>query len=147
MNTLEIEADLANKYNYCPLSKDMSDKYRKLYLENIPTFLDINGDNTCLYTKLGMCICTSYDRIVIGDYGAFIEYTKEQAITDNYIIKPGQEYRIYDKKYSKHVKYHWYTTKDDSNIKIYWQRKTVKYADYLRNRYYVSPHEVYIKGK
>lgn len=28
MNTLKIEVELANKYNYCPLSKDMSDKYR-----------------------------------------------------------------------------------------------------------------------
>jgi len=127
------------------LDKETSDYYRKIYIENIPKFLKLDGDSIALYTSNGMCICNGYDRIVVGDYGAFIEYNKSQAISENYMIKKGQEYRIYDNKYSKSVKYHWYTIKDGSDVKIYWQRRKVNYADYLPNRYYVSPHEVFIK--
>lgn len=96
-----------------------------------------------MYTLNGSLICKGYNRIVVGDYGAFIEYEKELS-NDNYIVKKGQEYRINDAKYSKNVKYHWYTINDESDIKIYWQRKPVPYADYKKNMYYVSPHEVKI---
>lgn len=143
INTLNIESKLADKYGYKPLKKDLSKKYRNLYKENIPDLLKIDGDNINLYTLNGSLICKGYNRIVIGDYGAFIEYEKELA-NDNYVIKQGQEYRINDPKYSKNVKYHWYTIDDNSNIKIYWQRKTVTYADYKKDMYYISPHEIKI---
>lgn len=91
---------------------------------------------------LRMKISNSYDRIVIGDYGAFIEIDKKDMIKENIKIKEGEEYRIYDTRYSNNVKYFWYTTKDNSNIKIYYQRRKVNYADYKIDKYYVSVHEV-----
>jgi len=139
---LNIEKQLADKYKYKPLNKELSAKYRGLYNDNIPEFLYINGDDKPLYSLNGTLICKGYTRIVIGDYGAFIEYTKEQAADENYKVKEGQEYRINDERYSKNVKYHWYTAKDKSDIKIYYQQKRVTYADYLPKMYYISPHEV-----
>ena len=144
MNTLKIEAALAKKYKYRPLKRDLSEKYRKFYLDNIPTELNVNGGVDALFTLNGSPICDGYDRIVIGDYGAFIEFSTSPY---SFIVKPGQEYRIDDERYSKNVKYHWLTINDDSDVKIYHQMRTVAYADYLPDKYYVSVHEVLVGGK
>lgn len=141
MNTLKIEATLAKKYKYQPLPDDLSSKYRNFFKENIPEFLEIGGARTVLTTLNGVPVCNWYDRIVIGDYGAFVEFSKE-AIASQYIIQPGQEYRVYDDKYKNSVKYVWLTVDDGSNIKIYQQKRGVRYADYKAHKYYVSVHEV-----
>lgn len=144
MNTLKIESTLAKKYKYRPLKRDLSEKYRKFYLDNIPTELNVNGGVDTLFTLNGSPICDGYDRIVIGDYGAFIEFSTSPY---SFIVKPGQEYRIDDERYSKNVKYHWLTINDISDVKIYHQMRTVAYADYLPDKYYVSVHEVLVGGK
>lgn len=147
MNTLRIEAKLAEKYKYKPLPNDLSAKYRQFFTENIPPHLDISysripGGKNPLFTINGSMVCTDYDRIVVGDYGAFVEFSPHYEGT-NFIIAPGQEYRVYDERYSKNVKYIWLTIDDGSGIKIYKQKKRVAYADYLPEKYYVSVHEVY----
>lgn len=143
MNTLKIEAALAKKYGYRPLPADLSQKYRQYFIENIPEFLHVEGSETQLMTMNGTPICHKYDRVVVGDYGAFIEFS-EDAVSSEFIIQPGQEYRVNDEKYRKNVKYIWLTINDGSNIKIYKQRRKVSYADYKAKKYYVSVHEVKI---
>ena len=138
MDTLRIEASLAKKYNYKPLETELSKKYRAFYEDNIPRFLNLDGGGA-LKTSKGTLLCESYDRIVIGDYGAFIEYSQPAG---EYICQPGQEFRMQDPKYMYRVKYDWLTTKDTSGIKIYKQKHTVTYADYKVGKYYVSVHEV-----
>ena len=140
MNTLKIEAKLAEKYKYKKLPDDLSEKYRSFYIENIPDFLSLNGGEK-LYTLKDSLLCNSYDRIVVGDYGAFIEFSEKPEMTV-FSIAPGQEYRIYDNQYSKTVKYEWFTIDDGSKIKIYKQKRRVNYADYKPKKYYVSVHEV-----
>lgn len=140
MNTLKIEEKLAEKYNYKKLSDDLSEKYRQYFTENIPNFLSLDGGGK-LSTLKGTLLCNSYDRIVVGDYGAFIEFSEKPDGTI-FSIAPGQEYRIYDKQYSKNVKYEWYTIDDGSKVKIYKQKRRVSYADYKPKKYYVSVHEV-----
>jgi len=146
MNTLKIEAELAKEYGYKPLPEDIRCKYRNLFKENIPKFLtDItNTDITALYSIDGTQICNGYNRIVIGDYGAFVELLDNQMILDNIIVKMGQEYRINDERYSKNCKYEWYTLTDNSDIKLYKQKRTVKYADYKPKMWYVSVHQVFL---
>lgn len=147
MNTLKIEAKLAEKYKYKPLPDDLSTKYRRFFIENIPPHLDIShshipGGKNPLFTINGSMVCTDYNRIVVGDYGAFVEFDPHYEGT-NFIIAPGQEYRVNDERYSQNVKYIWLTINDGSGIKIYKQKKRVSYADYIPGRYYVSVHEVY----
>lgn len=141
MNTLNIESVLAEKYKYKPLPKELSEKIREIYKKNIPSFLDISGSIFPLYTLNNTQICNGYDRIVIGDYGAFIEFSEEH-ITSDFIIKTGQEYRVNDDKYKKNIKYIWLTINDGSDVKIYLQKRKVSYADYKPKKYYVSVHEV-----
>lgn len=138
MNTLFIEKNLAAQHKYKKLPDVLSAKYRKIFLENIPEFLSIKGDNKRLYSLSGTPICNNYDKIVVGDYGAFIEFSEPAS---KFIVKQGQEYRFDTERYSN-IKYYWYTTNDDSDIKIYLQRKSVTYADYKPGKYYVSVHEV-----
>ena len=144
MNTLNIEAKLAQEYGYKPLPKELSEKYRQFYIDNLPEGFIINGSDTVLCTKTGAVVCNGYTRIVVGDYGAFIEFDEEQANLDEYIITPGQEYRVNNPRYSKNVKYIWMTIPDGSNIKIYKQKKKVAYADYKSGMFYISPHECMI---
>ena len=147
MNTLKIEAKLAEKYKYKPLPDDLSTKYRRFFIENIPPHLSVShsripGGKNPLFTIHGSMVCTDYNRIVVGDYGAFVEFDPHYEGT-NFIIAPRQEYRVNDERYSKNVKYIWLTIDDGSGIKIYKQKKRVSYADYIPGRYYVSVHEVY----
>lgn len=144
MNTLDIEAKLAQEYGYKTLPKELSEKYRQFYIDNLPECFIINGSDTVLCTKTGAVVCNGYTRIVVGDYGAFVEFDEEQANLDEYIIAPGQEYRVNNPGYSKNVKYIWMTIPDGSNIKIYKQKKKVAYADYRSGMYYISPHECMI---
>lgn len=141
MNTLKIEAALAKKYGYRSLSKDLSQKYRQFFADNTPKFLHFGGSGATLITRCGTPICNGYDRIVVGDYGAFVEFTASQAASP-FVIQQGQEYRVYDERYSKNVKYIWLTANDQSGIKIYDQKRAVAYADYKPYKYYVSVHEV-----
>lgn len=145
LSMLKIQEKLADKYQYKKLSAELSEKYRQLWKDNLPDGLDINGSDITIYTKDGIMICEGYERVVIGDYGAFIEYNADQACKENYIIQPGQEYRVNDPRYSKNVKYNWLTI-EGSGIKIYEQKKGVVYADYKPGHYYISPHEDIVFG-
>lgn len=145
MNTLKVEAKLAEKYKYKPLSNDLSEKYHEYFRDNIPEWLSEFGADTPLYTSCGSMIASGYDRIVVGDYGAFIEFDDDKIPPKSFEIAPGQEYRVNDERYSKNVKYIWLTINDGSNVKIYLQRKGVAYADYKAGKYYVSVHEVFVK--
>lgn len=140
---METQIKLAKDYGYKPLPPEKSAFYREFYSKSIPSFLKLEGEKCPLYNKEGTKICHKYDRIVIGDYGAFVEFSNEEACFINYIIEMGEEYRL-DGIYN--VKYHWYTTIDNTHIKLYYQVGTVSYADYKVGKWYVSIHEV-IKGK
>lgn len=135
-------SDLAKAFKYKPLPGILSTICKTIYESHIPEWLNLNGDSVELKTSSGTVICNGYNRIVIGDYGAFIEFTKEQAIRENLRIAPGQEYRVNDPKYKDSVAYVWHTARDDSQIKIYRQKKTVDYADYKIGMCYVSVVEV-----
>lgn len=147
MDTRAYEAELANTYNYKKLDSDLSLQVRNYYRANIPEFLVISGDDRPIFTKTDSQVAKRYDRIVIGDYGAFIEFSSSDSLKFDYIVEKGQEYRIIDPKYKNNVKYDWYTIDDGSHIKIYHQKKTVTYADYEVGKYYVSVHEVKIMRK
>ena len=143
-NVINFINKITKTYKYKPLPEDKSKLAREFYLSNIPDFLNIEGSNDNLYSTEGTLICRGYNRIVIGDYGAFIEYSREQAVRENCKCAKGQEYRYKNQSYKSRVKYFWYTTTDTSNCKIYFQQKTVSYADYKPMFFYISPYEVQI---
>ena len=104
--------------------------------------LSLAGARDSLYSNNGLILSNGYDRIVIGDYGAFIEISALDIVLDHITVQQGQEFRISDPQFKDRVKYHWLTAKDNSHCKIYFQQRTVDYADYKPGFYYISPYEV-----
>ncbi|MCY9861248.1 hypothetical protein OTK49_01805 [Vibrio coralliirubri] len=136
-------AALVESFNYRKLPKALSEESRKLYAATIPEWCHPDGNNEIkLATSDGTIIANGYSRLVVGDYGAFIEYSREQAIKDVVKCKEGEEYRFRDPEFKGKVKYYWYTAKDESGVKIYFQQKKVTYADYKPDMFYVSPFEL-----
>ena len=135
-----------NQYHYKPLPPDISAKQRKLYLAELPLEWNICGNDNCeIYDIYYNLVARGYSRIVIGDYGAFVEIPLDKMILNDIIVKPGEEYRF--KADYINVKYHWYCLKQNHDIKIYYQKHTVAYADYKPEMFYISPYELHIKEK
>lgn len=125
--------NLVSIYNYKPLPELESKKARDLYSENIPNLLSWKP----LLDSNGNKISSGFDRIVIGDYGAYIEISKDKMNLDLLTIPSNQKFRLSPGFYGKYI----WLTSDGSN-KIYQQIRTVKYADYKVGYYYISPYEV-----
>lgn len=142
---LAFQERLAAEHNYKPVEVDLFiGDVREKYRSALPAWCSIDGDNAAQLRSLdGTLICEGYERIVIGDYGAFVEISPARVCKDNLCCKRGQEYRMSDERFAANVKYLWLTTKDRSDCKIYLQKKIVSYADYQPGMYYISPYEVF----
>ena len=141
MNEVQQRIDkLVMQYKYKKLPEALSAEMRNYYEANLPAFKPSDK----LYSLDGTLICKGFKRIVIGDYGAFIEFSDIHANHKDFIIPEKQRYRLLP-KYAANIKYLWYTAKDYSDIKIYKQVRTVSYADYVPGMYYIDPYEVKLK--
>lgn len=137
----ECKFDFINPDNYKKLAPEMSKQARAIY-KRYTDMLDLNPAKP-LYTHNGIKIAEGFERLVIGDYGAYIEYDLSQVPAGmRYSVEPGQEYRKLP-GWRDRVKYIWYTVPDsEPHIKIYWQLRPVSYADYKRKKFYISPFEI-----
>ena len=125
---------------YKKLEPSLSTKVRDLYKTHLD---ELNLDPTKpIYTFEGTKIAEGFNRIVIGDYGAYIEYPLSQVPNGTRYDTPKSEQYRKLPEWKCRVKYIWYTAQDSSNIKIYWQLRTVSYADYKTKMFYVSPYEI-----
>lgn len=126
---------LVKDFKYKPLPKDISKQAREYY-ERMLEFFNMDPSKG-IFDLRGAKISNGYDRIVVGDYGAFIEINSTDICKENIVVLSGQEFRL-DPDFNG--KYLWYTT--NGSVKIYYQVRTVKYADYKVGFYYVSPTEI-----
>lgn len=134
---------LKTQYKYKAIPPMFAEEYHALYRAALPAFLQESGsDESVLCDKRGMEICLGYRRIVIGDYGPYIEFDDNEAAMENLEIQYGQDYRIDNAQFVDRVKYEWWTTKSGSHVKLYRQKRCVEYADYRPGFWYVSPFEV-----
>ena len=142
----ELKA-LADEYGYRALPKEKSAEMREQYLAALPDFWK-NGDfrnrKVVLTAHDGTILATGITErgFVCGDYGVFIEIPPDKICSENIMVQKGQEYRINNPDYAANIKYQWYTDKSGDGIKLYFQQKSVTYADYKPNMWYVSPYEV-----
>jgi hypothetical protein len=141
---LSFQEQLAKEFKYQPIGISIFyGDVRETFKAALPDWCKVEGDpNARLYTLDGTLIGYGYKRVVIGDYGAFIEISPGQIVPWHIKCKEGQEYRINDPRFAANIKYQWLTARDHSNCKIYKQIKTVEYADYLPEMYYISPYEL-----
>jgi len=109
------------------------------YRERI--IINHNGGTIGLYTKSGEQIANGYTRIVFGDRGPYIEFTREQMINSAMYIPKDMAWKMKPEHTSKVYYFELRTNVDD--VKVYFQRKTVDYADYKVNYFYISPFDLY----
>ena len=95
-------------------------------------------ENIYFSNKSGTPIARNYIRVVIGDRGPYIEFTHEQLNHEALYIPEEQQYRVSN----KNCYYIELRSKDKSYVKVYLQKRTVKYADYLIGLYYISPFDL-----
>jgi hypothetical protein len=108
-------------------------KYEDLL--NIP----IEGKRFGLYTKNSTLIADKYQRVVIGQRGPYVEFSKDDIHLNQLYIPKNQLYRLSDPK----VYYIEFRTNDASNVKVYYQMRSVAYADYRIEYFYISPDDLY----
>ena len=130
-----IENIKRNRYDKLSPADSQIARHAYLLRLNLPSVGSLHFYNTC-----DTLVAAGYNRIVVGDYGAYIEFTPEQVQLKNIENRwPG--------KPERKVKYIWMQTNDDDLTKVYLQKRKVDYADYQPGMYYVSPAYLFIDGK
>lgn len=107
---------------------------RLSYPERLTIAIDGN-DKTIFYTYSGIKIAIGYSRIVIGGRGPYIEFTDDHILLDSIHVPASQRHRLDNDA----LFYDEFRSNDQSNIKIYHQKNTVGYADYLIGHWYIDP--------
>lgn len=101
--------------------------------------ISIDGGKMPLYISEFSPISNGYQRVVIGQRGPYVEFTKHQIMDTKLYIPKNQLYRLSDPK----VYYIEFRTVEN-NVKVYYQMRNVAYADYLINHFYISPNDLYL---
>ena len=128
---------ITKQVNYKPRNNVETLKaYKALATSILPT------QSRSMFSLDGIQVLTNWNRVVIGDYGPYIEFGKEQACEGNYSVPTGQAWRLRSKL---NIKYLWYQC-GKPPVKIYKQVKRVSYADYTPGMFYVAPWEVFEPG-
>lgn len=104
----------------------MGDYDRTRYMQ-----LWANGE---VKTAGGSLIATSFTRVVHGGRGDYIEMDDSAVVRSSLRVPPDKRWKLR----SRDVYYHEYRTVPD-NIKVYFQVREVKYADYRAGMWYVHP--------
>ena len=92
--------------------------------------------NEKLYLKEGTLLLNGYNRVVHGQRGDYIEFEFENIQTN---LTSYYNLKSLDELINKGYYYQWLYPNNLKDIKIYYQLKTVKYADYKIGKYYISP--------
>lgn len=88
-----------------------------------------------LYFLDGVQFSNDYERVVHGGRGDYVELTKEQIVVE--LLSKFN--KTLPDKVSDEPFYYFWLHPFGRDEKIYWQIKTVKYADYKIGYYYISP--------
>jgi len=134
------------------------DKARLEFDYNLEEF---GSKTTRFFLKNGKLFAIGYERIVFGDHGPYIEFTK-----NNIQVSLSGKYNEIDEislPKNPTFYYYWMSCKEDADIKVYLQLKPVidlpnapkrsdgrpsqfnreeGYADYKRGFYYVDPYSL-----
>lgn len=135
-NVLAVLEYCVGRWKYRPLPKLVSVEARAFYAKVLNGF-EQPEKRALTLRNCKTLIASDYDRVVIGDYGAYVEFSEEHLLQELQVRK-GQEWRL-DQQYldsrGLNIKYLWL---ECNGVKVYKQVATVKYADYLAGKFYIS---------
>jgi len=101
--------------------------------------IPLEGNDRDFYTADNTLVATGYVQVVIGQRGPYIEFEGDHLVGDNITVLAEHAWRL-NSKNCYYIELH---SNDEASVKIYYQTKTVDYADYRVNYYYISPFELY----
>jgi hypothetical protein len=104
------------------------------------------NDHTRFDAKTGLHVATGYTSIAIDGRGPYVEFLPGQLIWDNLRIPDEEKYRT-ESSWKDKVFYVEWRTKDQSNVKVYDQKRGVGYADYKVGLCYISPFDLFVEGE
>ena len=113
---------------------------------NIPLNTEEWNISIPFYTESGLFVAKDYGRVVIGQRGPYIEFNRNQIEKSSFFIPENQQWRLHS-KWEHSVYYIEFRSNDESYIKLYYQQKEVKYADYVIGKMYISPFDLTMNGK
>lgn len=90
--------------------------------------------NQKIYLKDGTLFAEGFNRVIHGGRGDYVEFEQNQILLP-LLSKFGNDIKHDDLD----IYCWWLYPEGHPEVKVYLQRKTVKYADYIINKYYVSP--------
>lgn len=96
--------------------------------------------NINLFTEFNEKVASGYRRIVIGERGPYVEL---ESLTAQLFIPKSEEYRLK----SDVVYYVHYRVASKALVKVYYQKKSVGYADYQIGMYYISPLDLFTEDR
>lgn len=91
---LEYQEQLAREHKYKPIPRTFFCDVRAEFQKTLPEWCNISGDTTPLETTDGTIIANGYNRIVIGDYGAFVEFSRIRYVVDGDIRNAQKQAKI-----------------------------------------------------
>jgi hypothetical protein len=105
---------------------------------NIP----LEGANVKLYTLPSKeLIANRYERIVIGKRGPYIEIPMTDMLLESLFLPDKERWRLH----SPTAYYLEFRTLKDK-VMVYYQKRTVTYADYSLDMFYISPKDLTTKS-
>lgn len=115
-------------------SEEIREGYRqRLILPEFPP----QSDPIEFRTKSGTLIAIGYERVVIGDRGPYVEFSSKHLEKRGWEIPADQKWRVHGRCYYVEGR-----TTDESNVKMYYQKALVNYADYKVGMWYISPFDL-----
>lgn len=124
---------MAAKRVYRPLTKKLKEEWYPIYATNLNGF---ESPERKLVID-GIEVASKLERVVVGDFGAYAEIHPDNLLVE-LECQPKQEWRLNDDYLAKrklNIKYQWFHF---NQRKVYFQKDTVKYADYKPGYYYIS---------
>lgn len=96
---------------------------------------DVGDETTLFLTNNGYRLAQGYNRVVFGGRGAYVEFQPRHIFHTNIHIPENQLFRLSDPR----IYYIEFRSGDESNVKVYYQMRTVAYADYKIGMFYICP--------
>ena len=93
------------------------------------------------YAPDGTLLAKGCLRLVCGGRGDYLEFAQEHICWENFHIPADQAYRL-SPPWDERVFYIEFRSNGPSNIKLYFQRRLVSYADYRIGCCYLSPDDL-----
>jgi len=109
----------------------------------IPIVPNDTWHNIEFRTRDGLLVAAGYTRIVVGERGPYIEFKDTNIRKDHLRLPVTCEWR----KESYKAYYIEFRTICEAGVKVYWQKRKVRYADYKLGYYYISPFDLLADGR